>query len=207
MLHDKLLKLENNFIVVIKEYDRLHCKFVGIIAGLICLSSVREGWHWECFWRAAHISKLMCIPTIYYLLTTGMISMSEAKSQEFLAQNSQFHNYGPQAYLVFFDSDKSELTLRARQVIANSVATARRLLGEGAAQRVVISGHTDAGTPVAERTRQSQLRANTVLEELVALGVPRGRISVEWFGADRPLVPATDGVEEPQNRRVEIVIR
>jgi outer membrane protein OmpA-like peptidoglycan-associated protein len=46
-----------------------------------------------------------------------------------------------------------------------------------------------------------------VSAELVRLGVARSAIAVQAFGESRPLVPAADGVREPQNRRVEIVLR
>jgi outer membrane protein OmpA-like peptidoglycan-associated protein len=38
-------------------------------------------------------------------------------------------------------------------------------------------------------------------------GVPREAIVVTAYGETRPLVPTADGVREPQNRRVEIVLR
>jgi outer membrane protein OmpA-like peptidoglycan-associated protein len=41
----------------------------------------------------------------------------------------------------------------------------------------------------------------------VRLGVPRNEIVIQAFGESRPLVPTADGVREPQNRRVEIVLR
>ena len=55
--------------------------------------------------------------------------------------------------------------------------------------------------------RLSQRRADAVAAELVARGVPRNIITVQAFGESRPLVPTADGVREPQNRRVEIVLR
>ena len=36
---------------------------------------------------------------------------------------------------------------------------------------------------------------------------PAARSSIQAFGESRPLVPTADGVREPQNRRVEIVLR
>jgi outer membrane protein OmpA-like peptidoglycan-associated protein len=30
---------------------------------------------------------------------------------------------------------------------------------------------------------------------------------IQGFGEERPLVPTADGVREPQNRRVEIILR
>ena len=50
-------------------------------------------------------------------------------------------------------------------------------------------------------------RANTVAAELVKNGVPKSAISIQGFGQTHLLVPTGDGVREPQNRRVEIIIR
>jgi outer membrane protein OmpA-like peptidoglycan-associated protein len=46
-----------------------------------------------------------------------------------------------------------------------------------------------------------------VAAELVHDGVPRNVISIQGFGQTHLLVPTADGVREPQNRRVEIIIR
>ena len=42
--------------------------------------------------------------------------------------------------------------------------------------------------------------------ELVRNGVPRNAISIQGFGDTHLLVPTGQGVREPQNRRVEIII-
>jgi len=42
---------------------------------------------------------------------------------------------------------------------------------------------------------------------LVKQGVAKDEIVVTAFGESKPLVPTADGVREPQNRRVEIVLR
>jgi outer membrane protein OmpA-like peptidoglycan-associated protein len=110
-------------------------------------------------------------------------------------------------YLVFFDFSRTDLTHRAQEIIQEAAVTSRKLLRGGAAQRVEISGHTDTATPFADRTRQAQARADAVREELVAAGIPRNRTSAQAFGVSRPRVPTADGVREPQNRRVEIIIR
>jgi len=106
-------------------------------------------------------------------------------------------------YLVFFDWNRADLTDRARQIIgeaANASRTAR-------ATRIEVAGHADrSGTPQYNQ-RLSQRRAEAVASELVRQGVNRGDIGVTAFGESRPLVPTADGVREPQNRRVEIVLR
>ena len=52
----------------------------------------------------------------------------------------------------------------------------------------------------------SERRAETVAKELEKLGIPEKEIVVHWKGESEPLVQTGDGVKEPQNRRVEIVL-
>jgi outer membrane protein OmpA-like peptidoglycan-associated protein len=42
---------------------------------------------------------------------------------------------------------------------------------------------------------------------LLRRGVPRNEIATRGFGESNPLVPTADGVREPQNRRVEIILK
>ena len=106
-------------------------------------------------------------------------------------------------YLVFFDWDRADLTDRARQIITEAAGGARRV----SATRIEVAGHADrSGTPQYNQ-RLSQRRADAVAAELVRQGVSRSDISITAFGESRPLVQTADGVREPQNRRVEIVLR
>ena len=73
--------------------------------------------------------------------------------------------------------------------------------------RIEVAGHADrSGTPQYNQ-RLSQRRADVVASELVKQGIAKEDISVTAFGETKPLVPTADGVREPQNRRVEIVLR
>jgi OOP family OmpA-OmpF porin len=106
-------------------------------------------------------------------------------------------------YLVFFDFDRADLTDRARQIIADAAQNSGRVQ----TTRIEVAGHADrAGTPQYNQ-RLSERRAAAVASELERQGVARGNISVQAFGESRPLVATADGVREPQNRRVEIVLR
>jgi outer membrane protein OmpA-like peptidoglycan-associated protein len=49
-------------------------------------------------------------------------------------------------------------------------------------------------------------RAEAVKAAMIKQGVPASLIVVVGKGESQPLVPTADGVREPQNRRVEIVI-
>jgi len=106
-------------------------------------------------------------------------------------------------YLVFFDWDKADLTGAARQIIANAAAASQRL----AVTKIDVSGHADkSGTPVYNQAL-SMKRGQAVAAELVRLGVKKEAITVTSFGDTKPLVQTAPGAREPQNRRVEIVLK
>jgi OOP family OmpA-OmpF porin len=105
-------------------------------------------------------------------------------------------------FLVFFDWSKADLTERARQIIGEA-ATAR---GAGVT-RIEVNGFTDRSGSAEYNMGLSQRRANAVAAELVRRGVPRNEIVTRGFGEENNLVPTADGVREPQNRRVEIILK
>jgi outer membrane protein OmpA-like peptidoglycan-associated protein len=106
-------------------------------------------------------------------------------------------------FLVFFDFDRSDLTDRARAIIAEAATNAGRV----GTTRIEIAGHADrSGTPQYNQAL-SERRAAAVAAELERRGIARSVMTVQAFGESRPLVPTADGVREPQNRRVEIVLR
>ena len=107
------------------------------------------------------------------------------------------------SFLIFFDFDRADLTPRAREILGQAAQASRTQQ----TTRVEVAGHADRSGSDRYNQGLSQRRANNAAAELVRLGVPRNAISVAAFGESRPLVPTADGVREPQNRRVEIVLR
>ena len=106
-------------------------------------------------------------------------------------------------FLVFFDFDKSTLTPRAMDIVKEAANVAKA--GQNA--RVTCTGHTDTAGPANYNMALSLRRANTVKDALVREGVPATSISVIGKGETALLVQTKDGVREPQNRRVEIVVQ
>jgi len=106
-------------------------------------------------------------------------------------------------FLVFFDWDRADLTDRARQIIAEAATNARTVRST----RIEVSGHADRTGTAVYNQRLSVRRAEAVAAELVRRGIARNEMTIQGFGFDRPLVPTAMGVREPQNRRVEIVLR
>ncbi len=106
-------------------------------------------------------------------------------------------------FMVFFEAGSAELDDQARGILDNA---AERIRETGGGQQVTLAGHVDDTMSEADAVTASWKMASAVRDYLVAQGVPEGLISVEAFGASRPLVLADKGVAEPQNRRVEITI-
>ena len=109
----------------------------------------------------------------------------------------------PPSFMVFFDWDRSNLSQQALTTIGQAAAAFK---SKGNA-RITATGHTDTSGPEAYNMALSLRRANAVKDALVRNGVPAQAITVIGMGEKGLLVQTADGVREPQNRRVEIVIQ
>jgi len=105
-------------------------------------------------------------------------------------------------YLVFFDWDRADLTVRAKQIVAEAAAASTHVQ----TTTIDVNGYTDLSGTAAYNQRLSVRRAESVEAELVRDGVAKSEISIHGFGESHPLVPTAKGVREPQNRRVEIIL-
>jgi outer membrane protein OmpA-like peptidoglycan-associated protein len=108
----------------------------------------------------------------------------------------------PIEVIIYFDYDKSNLTLEAQQLIEE--AAARAMAND--IQLVKVEGNADRSGSSAYNQALSQRRANVVRDGLVAAGIPADRVETSAFGEDNPAKPTPDGVREPLNRRTEVRI-
>ncbi len=112
-------------------------------------------------------------------------------------------------YLVFFDWDRADLTPRAREIVAQAAGASTHVQ----TTRIEVDGYTDSssihgGTRGATYNQALSLRrAASVQVELVRDGVPRAAIVLHGYGETRPLVATGPNAREPQNRRVEIILK
>nr|WP_294508950.1 OmpA family protein [uncultured Rhodopila sp.] len=107
------------------------------------------------------------------------------------------------SYLVFFDWDKATLTDRARQIIKDAADNSTRVQYT----RIEVNGYTDTSGKAAYNQKLSVRRAQAVAAELTKDGVPASAINIQGFGDTHLLVATGPNVREPQNRRVEIIVR
>jgi outer membrane protein OmpA-like peptidoglycan-associated protein len=109
----------------------------------------------------------------------------------------------PERFVVYFPFDKAEITPDARAVI-RSAANYAAAHPDG---HVIIVGHTDTSGSEAYNQPLSERRAGAVRESLTADGIDFSRIEMDWKGKHDLAVDTGDGVKEPLNRRVTILVQ
>jgi outer membrane protein OmpA-like peptidoglycan-associated protein len=103
---------------------------------------------------------------------------------------------------VLFESGQTQLLDEAMASLVEVVD----LLQSEPDKLIRIEGHTDSTGDAETNLEISNLRANSVFEALVSLGVERDRFTVAGMGEDFPI--ATNDTEEGrrQNRRVDVIL-
>ena len=109
----------------------------------------------------------------------------------------------PVSFTLYFLANSTE-------IVPSSQATLEALLAEVAKRQAVevqITGHTDRVGSVADNDRLSQVRAEAVRDMLANNGLQASFIRSVGRGEREPLIPTPDEQPEPQNRRVEVIVR
>ena len=109
----------------------------------------------------------------------------------------------PASFTLYFVEGKDELTDESKRVVdAILVEIAKRPVPD-----VLVVGHTDTVGNDQFNDALGQQRADAVRAALIRLGIPEADIRAISRGKRALAVPTGDGVSEPRNRRVEIVVR
>ena len=139
-------------------------------------------------------------------LTTGGPSAFQATPQEVDAQFGAARAALParaSSFTLYFVEGKDEFTEESKQVVYQILSDiAKRPVPD-----VLVVGHTDTVGTDQLNDALGQQRADTVRTALVRLGIPADDIHAISRGKRALAVPTADGVAEPRNRRVEIVVR
>ena len=108
----------------------------------------------------------------------------------------------PEKFTLYFETGTTTLTAESARAVAAIVAAShkRRAIG------IAVSGHTDTAGSIALNERLARERAEFVRQLLVGQGAEFRRMAVSSHGKGNPAVPTADGVAEPRNRRVEVIL-
>ncbi|MEJ1236992.1 OmpA family protein [Chryseolinea sp. T2] len=103
---------------------------------------------------------------------------------------------------LFFDLEKATLRPESYPELNRIVS----LMNEKPGMQIEIAGHTDDTGSDEYNLSLSKQRANSVASYLVGKGVDKSRMTVEYFGEKKPMVPNDTREGRKKNRRVEFKI-
>ena len=109
----------------------------------------------------------------------------------------------PAKFVLHFVENSDELTPPSKQAFEDALAE----LARHPAADIVVVGHTDALGSDATNDALALKRAQTVRASILGRGIAADSVSAVGRGKRELLVPTSDGVAEPRNRRVEILVR
>ncbi len=108
----------------------------------------------------------------------------------------------PETFLVLFAFDSDKLNAMSETVLDNVMKAAKKM----GAKDLAITGHADRAGPEVYNLGLSLRGASAVLDARAARGGDPAAISLAGRGEAEPAVATADGVPEPANRRVEIIV-
>ena len=106
-------------------------------------------------------------------------------------------------FIVYFHSNTTDVVSESKATIATILNAIKRR----GALSISISGHTDSTGPIQLNEKLARNRAQAISNLLIQQGVDAERLTVSSHGKANQLVPTADGVAEPRNRRVEVIVR
>jgi OmpA-OmpF porin, OOP family len=109
----------------------------------------------------------------------------------------------PNKYVLTFMPGGTALTADSLEQLPKIIEDAENRSGAD----MVVTGHTDSTGALLANDTLSLKRAKVVTQLLIDKGAVSDRIEAVGRGKRELLVPTADEVDEPQNRRVEIVVR
>jgi outer membrane protein OmpA-like peptidoglycan-associated protein len=134
---------------------------------------------------------------------TPPVTMSEADVQQAFGPALAVQPPPAVHFLLYFDLGTDTLTPESKTQLPAVLAAVRGRV----APDVSVVGHTDTIGPTDRNAALGRERASLIREELLQTGLDPSLIEVASHGESDLLVPTADNVEEPRNRRVEVVVR
>lgn len=129
--------------------------------------------------------------------------ISEEETKEVFTEAIEVHPLEPVSFLLYFKFDENSLTADSETLVPLILEAIK----ERKSDDISLIGHTDRTGDDAYNEKLSLQRAKSVFGILVSAGIRPRHMTITYHGEGNPLVPTPDNVEEPKNRRVEVVVR
>ena len=133
---------------------------------------------------------------------TPPAAMSKESVGALFANAISMQPKAPVHYIIYFDKDL-QLTSDSSLLLPVIMAAIK----ERNSIDVSVVGHADSVGSKEFNMTLSRNRANSVKDQLVQRGVDPNYIKTTSHGQENPLIKTADNVNEPRNRRVEVVVR
>ncbi len=131
------------------------------------------------------------------------VKVSEAQIEQEFSSLFTAEPPQPDKFLLYFEQNSTQLTAESKQLLPQILdsITARQAYAIG------IYGHSDRTGSDEYNLKLSLQRAEAVRDLLSERNVSLQAMDVDSHGEGNPFIPTADGVAEPRNRRVEVIVR
>lgn len=129
--------------------------------------------------------------------------VGDARIQSVFAEVMAAEPVAPEKFNLYFMIGTTQLNGESLRSLSEIIATIRK---RGSSD-ISINGHCDRVGSEAYNRDLSLQRALRIEALLVKAGIDPDFLSTDSHGEGNPLVPTSDNVQEPRNRRVEVIIR
>lgn len=144
---------------------------------------------------------------------TGMDSEKEPPSKPFAMESQKIQEVfgkalratpeAPISFTLYFKLNKVELTPTSRKEIPEIISA----ISQRKTPNISIIGHSDRAGVEKYNHRLALRRAEAILNILSKERIDPNTIELTSHGENNPLVKTADGVREPMNRRVQVIVR
>lgn len=130
-------------------------------------------------------------------------AISTAETQALFRDALLIHPSMPQSFLLYFQNNSTVLTEKSQKLIPAILETVKKR----ESRDISIVGHTDRQGKDGYNRILAMERAQVVYDILRAEKIKGEEMTILYHGESNPLVPTAEDVEEPRNRRIEVMVR
>ena len=129
--------------------------------------------------------------------------LEEKAIHEFFQKTMDAQPERPITFILYFQTNSVKLTKESEEELRKVLPA----LKKREVPNVEITGHADRAGNEDYNHKLALKRAFAIRGLLVKEGIDTNLIEVDSHGENNPLVDTPDGVREPRNRRVEVIVR